>query len=515
MNTTKPGNGNGSKKVLPLQKDAQAPSDDAQRKGTPRKMPNDMVIPTPLDVKTEVGKHNTVQVRKQKKFWKLGAGEYNTDFFDINTDGELIVQEGNYTYNVPELIKKYGTPLELFFPFIAKDRLDDLLSIFNFYIKVLRYRGKFFYHYPMKVNQNKEFILPLVGEGANLEVASYNELFLVKKMWEQENFNPKIKVLCNGPKGDKYIQLIDELSKNNLRIIPIIEDLREYEMLKNFRGELGIRVDLDVTVDSHWDKQISHFGLLPREILKLGRIKNLKILHYHMGSQIEQSGHILDAAKKAMNFYVKVQKNSPTLDTLDIGGGMSIPYERKRFISVESLVRKLMKFMLNFSETHKINHPDIICEWGRYIIAPAQMSVFTVLSMKNIPKGNAKKWYFINGSFMNDLLDTWAIHQQWHVVPVNQLNARKFHRCWFAGLSCDSDDKYIAHGAYILLPRLEDLPPGQELAVAFLDTGAYQDALASHHCLLSSPAKISLSSGESKIIRRRETPDDVGKFFGW
>ncbi len=515
MNNKSP-NGNGSKKLSVLLKEPPAPAEDfTRRPPQQRRVSPEVIIPTPLEIKSEVGKHNTPQVRKQKKFWKLGVADYNTDFFDINKEGELIVQEGNYTYNIAELVKKYTTPLELFFPFIAKDRLDDLISIFNFYIKVFRYRGKFFYHYPMKVNQNKEFILPLVGEGANLEVASYNELYLVKRMWEQENFNPKIRVLCNGPKSEKYLQLIDELSRNNLKIVPIIEDIREYDLLKNFRGDLGIRVDLDIEVDSHWDKATNHFGLLPREILKLGKIRNLKILHYHMGSQIEQASHILNALKKAMQFYIKVQKANPTLDTIDIGGGMSIPYERQKVTSVELLVRKMMKFMVNFSEAKKINHPDIICEWGRYIIAPAQMTVFTVLAMKSIPKGNARKWYFIDGSFMNDLLDTWAIHQQWHVVPVNKLDARKFHRCWFAGLSCDSDDKYIAHGVYILLPRIEDLVEGERLSIAFLDTGAYQDALASHHCLLSSPAKISLSSGESKVIRRRETPEDVGKFFGW
>ncbi|MFH1236455.1 MAG: hypothetical protein V1685_06000, partial [Parcubacteria group bacterium] len=197
-------------------------------------MPN---IPTPLDVKGEVATHNTFEIRKQKKFWKLGIGDYNTDFLDINRDGELVVHEGNYVYNIAELVKKYGTSLEVFLPFVAKERLVDLISIFNFYIKIFKYRGKFFYHYPMKVNQNREFILPLVGEGANLEVASFNELSLVKKMWEQESFNPKIRVLCNGPKSPEYLGLIEELLQNNLRIVPIIEDLDEYGQLQNFRGE--------------------------------------------------------------------------------------------------------------------------------------------------------------------------------------------------------------------------------------------------------------------------------------
>jgi arginine decarboxylase-like protein len=61
------------------------------------------------------------------------------------------------------------------------------------------------------------------------------------------------------------------------------------------------------------------------------------------------------------------------------------------------------------------------------------------------------------------------------------------------------------------LPRLNDEP----LFIAFLDTGAYQDALASHHCLLSSPLKLIAHNGELKVIRKRETPEEVGKQFGW
>ena len=118
----------------------------------------------------------------------------------------------------------------------------------------------------------------------------------------------------------------------------------------------------------------------------------------------------------------------------------------------------------------------------------------------------------IDGSFMNDLIDSWAIHQRWHIVPVNALGARKLRKVWLAGSSCDSDDKYTAGGSHVLLPELSDT---EELYIAVFDTGAYQDALASHHCLLSSPAKLLAANGEIKIARKRELPEEVGKLFGW
>ncbi len=116
---------------------------------------------------------------------------------------------------------------------------------------------------------------------------------------------------------------------------------------------------------------------------------------------------------------------------------------------------------------------------------------------------------------MNDLLDTWALHQKWHVVPANNMNSRSRQRVWLAGLSCDSDDKYTASDGYVLLPRLEDLPPGQDQYLAIFDTGAYQDAFAAHHCLLSSPVKIILQNGLVTIARKRESSEDVGKIYGW
>ncbi|KKP72962.1 MAG: Arginine decarboxylase [Candidatus Nomurabacteria bacterium GW2011_GWB1_35_20] len=129
-----------------------------------------------------------------KKFWKLGVDEWNTQFFGVNKDGDLTVTEGHHIYNLNGLAQKYGTPLQVVFPFMLEDRLKDLIGYFQAYMKIYGYKGRFFYHYPMKVNQNKDFILPLLSEGANLEVTSANELWLVKKLWEGEKFNNKIRV---------------------------------------------------------------------------------------------------------------------------------------------------------------------------------------------------------------------------------------------------------------------------------------------------------------------------------
>lgn len=449
------------------------------------------------------------------KFWKLGIKNFNTHYFDINSNNCLVVQEGNYQYDIKKIMEKFGTPAEIVFPFILQERMDDLINLFNSYIKIYRYPSKFFYHYPMKVNQNKEFVLELVANGANLETGSANELKLVKKMWESGGLSKKIRVVCNGPKTQEYLNLIAELKVKDLDIIPIIEDMNEYEYLRKYRGNVGIRLDVDADVNSHWNKEINRFGLSERELKRLGKIKNLKILHYHIGSQIEFLKDILVPLRRAMEVYTQLKVVNPSLDTIDIGGGMPIPYDRRLRYSIDSVIENIIKFLNEFSEKNKINPPQIVCEWGRYIVAPAQITVYKVLAEKDMEENKKRKWYVVDGSFMNDLLDTWALHQKWHVVPVNHMNAKQRTPSWLAGMTCDSDDKYTSQGSYVLLPRLSALPEGEELYLAVFDSGAYQDALASHHCLLSSPIKLLAQNGDVKVIRKRESVDDVAKLFGW
>jgi arginine decarboxylase-like protein len=231
-----------------------------------------------------------------------------------------------------------------------------------------------------------------------------------------------------------------------------------------------------------------------------------------MGSQIKTQKSILDGLKRGFNIYTELQKTHPSLDTLDIGGGFGIPYEKKKFYTAKSVSSKIVRSLKNMADKAGVKHPNLIVEWGQYIVAPAQVTIYKTISEKPIPKANAKAWYIVDGSFMNDLKDTWAIHQKWHVIPASNMTSKKMKRVWFAGSTCDSDDKYTEGGNYILMPAI---PEGESQLVAILDTGAYQDGLASHHCLLSAPMKIIAQDGMIKIARKRETADSIGKLFGW
>ena len=461
-------------------------------------------------------KKNTSSTSKRKeknwqKFWKLGNPDWNTHYFDVSQEGELIVSEGAYAYNVCKLIQKYNTPLKVIFPSIIQSRLKDLIGYFESYIEVYGYKGSFSYHYPMKVNQSKEFVMTVLSAGANLEVTSENELWLVQKLWEKEKLDKKIKIFCNGPKTEKYLNLINQLYKKGIDIVPIIEGPEEVTPLTSYKGDIGVRIDLNVKADTHWDNKFDRFGLSEKEVLSLPKIKNLKVMHYHLGSQIKTQKSILEGVRYGFDFYKRLKKNQPNLETLDIGGGISVPYQKKDFYTGKKVVGRIVKLLKTLSEKSKVKPPNIVVEWGQYIVAPAQVTLYKVISEKPIPKANAQSWYIVDGSFINDLPDTWAIHQKWYAIPANNMK-KGLKRVWLAGSTCDSDDKYTQGGSYIKLPKLEK---GKDQYVAILDTGAYQDSLSSFHCLLASPTKVVARDGVVKKIHSREKPETIAKFFGW
>lgn len=449
-----------------------------------------------------------------KKFWKLGFEEFNTQSFDLSPDGDLVVKEGYYQYNIIDIIKKFGTPTEIFFPHILESRLRDVTDLFNAFIKILGYKGKFFYHYVMKVNQNREYVLAAIAEGAHIEVSSVNELYIVKRMLEKDKFNSRIRVTCNGPKTEQYIRLIEELRSKGLIVVPIIENHQELERLKKFKGDVGVRVNLDVRVQAHFDKKFNHFGFSEEELHKISKIRNLSILHYHISTQIETIQGFVKPLKRAINLYSDLRKHNPGLDTINFGGGLGVPFEKnRRLYTVKSLVNQIIKTAKKECDKLEVRHPNLVSEWGSYVTAPAQITVFKVLAEKRVHNKNGLSWYFIDGSFIAHLTDTWSVRRQkWHLIPANHLKSRKLQKVWLAGSTCDADDRYTASGSYLMMPRYEDV---DELYIAAFDTGAYQGSLSNNHCLLSNPPLVVCQNGETRLAQRRQTPDDVAKLFGW
>ena len=179
-------------------------------------------------------------------------------------------------------------------------------------------------------------------------------------------------------------------------------------------------------------------------------------------------------------------------------------------------MEKVFELLKSEAEKRGVAHPNLICEWGSYMVYPAQITVYKVSDTKKITvkKAAGKKWYVIDGSFMNDLCDTWAIGQKWAMAPVNNKNDNNLTEVWLAGSTCDSDDIYTGVDGSLTMPDY-DYDPQDPMYISIFDTGGYQASLSMKHCLLSAPLKIIVENGHIVVARKRESPEDVGKNFGW
>ena len=150
-------------------------------------------------------------------------------------------------------------------------------------------------------------------------------------------------------------------------------------------------------------------------------------------------------------------------------------------------------------------------EWGQYIVAPAQITIYKVISEKIIPKANAKAWYIIDGSFMNDLKDTWAIHQKWHTIPANNMHgALRPH-----GLPAVPAIRMINTPPEAIIFFCRNFTRSRPICCNFRYRSIPRRAFFTPLSYLSAPMKIVAQTALSNIARKRETADSIGKLFGW
>lgn len=443
----------------------------------------------------------------------LGDARLNTEVFSVSDTGDLIVTDSGTAHNIPDLVRAYASPLELFLPNLARKRVREVVDTFNAEMKTADYGASFSYHYPMKVNQRKEFVSTVIGAGAQIETSSHNELVLVRRFLDEIPDPKNLRILSNGPKTRAYIERIRTLHDEGFAIMPIIEDESELKALQSYTGPVGIRVDLDLKVDSHWDHTHNRFGFSEVALRELEPIPNLTTLSYHISSQIEALEGFTEPLVRAVALYADLKKKNPLLSTINIGGGAGIPYGQYPAYTTQELIRAVVATCKLEAVRHGVSEPNIICEWGRHVVAPAQVSLFTIIGEKEIVNGSAKKWYVLDGSFIAHLPDTWSIKQRWHITPATHMLDSKSQTVWFAGSSCDSDDEYKPEQELRmpLVPVQEDRP----LIVAVYDTGAYQNSLASYHCLLSQPLQIMIDGDTVTVLRGEDTASAIGARFGW
>ena len=343
-------------------------------------------------------------------------------YFSINDKGHVAVtpREGSASVDLKELmdelqVRDVTSPVLLRFPDILDNRIEKISKCFQQAADEYGYTAKNFIIYPIKVHQMRQVVEEIVSHGKKfnigLEAGSKPELHAVLAINTDENSL----IICNGYKDENYVELALLAQKMGRRIFLVVEKLNELRLIADIskrlkiRPNIGIRIKLASSGSGKWEESGgdgSKFGLNSSELLEaldfLEKAKMtdcLKLIHFHIGSQITKIRRIKNALKEASQFYVQLQNMGFHVEFVDIGGGLGVDYDGTRSSSSESSMNYSIQEYVNDSVSalvdacakNNLPQPNIITESGRSLTAHHSVLVFEVLETTSLPIWDEKE----------------------------------------------------------------------------------------------------------------------------
>jgi len=340
-----------------------------------------------------------------------GIENWGAGYFDVNRKGNLIVRPGEGDPRAADLreiiedLSKRGipTPVLLRFPQLVAAQVRKLQRAFSKSIREFDYQGAHMCVYPMKVNQQRSVVEEYLREGSRydfgLEAGSKAELYAAMAL-EQ---SPDSLLVLNGFKDEEFIEMAFAGAKSGKRVVIVVEKLSELGHVLRIADAhegnapiIGMRVKLYSKGSGRWEKsggEAAKFGLTTTELLEVinrlkeaGRIDMLRLLHFHIGSQLTDIKRIKNAMKEAARVYAKIYQMKVPIDLLDVGGGMAVDYDGSKTAFDSSANYNAQEFANDVIYTIKqvcddenVPHPTIIQESGRYLSAYHAILVTNVL----------------------------------------------------------------------------------------------------------------------------------------
>jgi arginine decarboxylase len=340
-----------------------------------------------------------------------GIDIWGEDNFEIE-QSNIVINYGKkptlleITQKVREL--GYKGPVLLRFPHLIKKQIDTLFSEFKRASSELNYKGGFKAVFPLKVNQFPNFINELLDVSSEynygLEAGSKAELIIA--MAKTPLGAP---VTVNGFKDKEMIALCYIMAKAGHDITVTIEGLNELktilEVHKEFNGnykdnispKIGMRIRMHSSGVGAWAKSggySSKFGLTSTELLeacdmleKENLIDRFYMIHFHIGSQMEEIGPLKKALREAGNIYADLKnRGAKSLAAINIGGGLAVEYSQvqkseNRNYSIKEFANDVVYLMQEIAKNKGVKEPDIYTESGRYIAASHSVLVAPVLEL--------------------------------------------------------------------------------------------------------------------------------------
>ena len=364
---------------------------------------------------------------------------WGTSYFGINEKGDMYVTpcKDNVQIDLHDVLDELALrdvtpPVLLRFPDILDNRIEKTWSCFKKASDEYGFKGENFIIYPIKVNQMQPVVEEIISHGRKfnlgLEAGSKPELHAVIAVQCQSDSL----IICNGYKDQSYIELALLAQKMGKRIFIVVEKLNELEIISKAAKKLGVRPNLGIRIklassgSGKWEESggdASKFGLTSSELLSALEILEkkdmkdcLRLIHFHIGSQITKIRRIKTALREASQFYVQLHAMGFNVEFVDIGGGLGVDYDGTRSSSSESSVNYSIQEYVNDSistfvdvaDKNNIPHPNIITESGRALTAHHSVLIFEVLETASLPEMD-EEWEVSpdDHELVQELYDIW------------------------------------------------------------------------------------------------------------
>ena len=389
-------------------------------------------------------------IEDSKELYNMGG--WGTSYFGINDKGDVYVTpcKDNTQIDLRDIMDELALrditpPVLLRFPDILDNRIEKTSSCFQKAAKEYGYTGESFIIYPIKVNQMQPVVEEIISHGRKfnlgLECGSKPELHAVIAVQCQSD----ALIICNGYKDQNYIELALLAQKMGKRIFIVVEKLNELEIIAKAAKKLGVKPNLGVRIklassgSGKWEESggdASKFGLTSSEVLaaleildKKGMKDCLRLIHFHIGSQITKIRRIQTALREASQFYIQLHKMGYNVDFVDCGGGLGVDYDGTRSSNSESSVNYSIQEYVNdclytfieAADANGIQHPNLITEGGRSLSAHHSVLVIDVLETASLPEMNEEYEPAPNAhKLVKDLYEIWdnlnprTMMEDWH-----------------------------------------------------------------------------------------------------
>ena len=339
-----------------------------------------------------------------------GLDRWGEPYFSVNGRGHISVQpqgERGGSLDLLELVqglqvRNLGLPLLIRFDDILEDRLERLHAAFERAIAQYGYGGRYQGVFPVKCNQQRHVVEELVACGRRwhfgLEAGSKAELLIALSLID----DPEALLICNGYKDQRYIETAILARRLGRQPVVVIEQADEVQRIIEASRALGaapfigIRAKLSSRSTGRWGSSVGEkakFGLAIPEVLATvealraaGLLADLRLLHFHVGSQINDIAVLKDALQEAGQIYVELTKLGAPMGFLDVGGGLGIDYDGSRTATAASTNYSLQNYandvvatVRECCEPHGVTVPTLVSESGRAIASHFSVLVFDVL----------------------------------------------------------------------------------------------------------------------------------------